>query len=63
VLNILIAILGDSYDNVMNEQVAIDMRQKIELLIELNNYMKIWNARTGTTSTSHYIMLIRYLSN
>ena len=36
VLNTLIAILGDSYDNVMSEKATYDMKQKIQLLLELN---------------------------
>lgn len=40
VLNTLIAILGDSYDEVMTCHTTYDMCQKIDLLIELNDLMK-----------------------
>jgi hypothetical protein len=38
VLNTLIAILGDSFDNVMAEKSLYDMREKVVLLIELNDF-------------------------
>lgn len=62
-LNTLIAILGDSYDNVMNQADAYDMRQKVELLIELNDFMKIMNFKEKTARVKKYIILIRYLSS
>jgi hypothetical protein len=37
-LNTLIAILGDSFDNVMAEKHLYDMREKVVLLKELNDF-------------------------
>ena len=63
VLNTLIAILGDSYDNVMNQADAYDMRQKVELLIELNDFMKMINNKKKATQVKKFIILIRYRSS
>ena len=61
VLNTLIAILGDSYDNVMNEQVAYDTKQKVELLIELNDFYK--SDSKNKKDDKEYIIMIRYVTN
>lgn len=59
VLNTLIAILGDSYDNVQNEQVAYDTKQKIELLSEMNDFLKGFS-KAGTEEDKKYIIIVRY---
>ena len=57
VLNTLIAILGDSYDNVMNEQNRYDMKMKIELLQELN---QLRMTKAGKKLRKKYIIIVRY---
>jgi hypothetical protein len=42
VMNILIAILGDSFDKVQNDKNAYDTLEKIKLLLE-TNYIYVWN--------------------
>ena len=57
VLNTLIAILGNSYDIVMNEQNAYDMRLKIDLLLELN---EILMRKANESLAEQYIIIVRY---
>lgn len=57
VLNTLIAILGNSYDIVMNEQNAYDMRLKIELLLELNDILM---RKANEALPEKYIIIVRY---
>ena len=62
-LNTLIAILGDSYDNVMNEAAAFDMKQKLVLLVELNNFMMLIVDEEKASQDKNYIIIIRYIQN
>ena len=57
VLNTLIAILGDSYDNVMNEQNRYDMKMKMELLQELNGLMM---TKARRKLRKKFIIIVRY---
>jgi hypothetical protein len=57
-LNTLIAILGDKFDEVMAEKHLYDMREKIVLLIELNDLF-IFNR---DKKDMIYIHIIRYVS-
>jgi hypothetical protein len=58
VLNTLIAILGNSFDNVMTDGIVYDMREKIALLLELHDF-QVWNR---DKVDNRYIHIIRYVS-
>jgi hypothetical protein len=57
-LNALIAILGDSYDNVRAEENLFDMKEKAVLLKELNDFY-FWNRDKEDICFMH---IIRYVS-
>lgn len=51
-LNLLISILGDSYDKVQYTMVESDYEQMLELILELEKMM-IWNRNNRTPSYIH----------
>lgn len=55
-LNSLIAILADSYEKVRNDENVYDMREKIELLSEINSM------NLDDRHEFYYINIIRYVS-
>jgi hypothetical protein len=57
-LNTLIAILGDSYDNVRAEESLYDMKEKTVLLKELSDFY-VWNRNKVDMCFLH---IIRYVS-
>jgi hypothetical protein len=58
-LNSLIAILGDSFDKVMNAQKLYDLREKNVILLELNEFFRKWNK---DKEDFKHIHVIRYVS-
>ena len=51
-LNMLIAIMGDTYDKVMAECVSADYKEKAELLLEVEE-MITWNRKKGEKMFLH----------
>lgn len=54
-LNLLIAIMGDTFDNVQSSQEREDVRERLSLILEISKFLQWWN---GDNKEKNFIHIV-----
>lgn len=60
VLNLLISIIGDSYDKVQSEKAFFDAQQKFGMLSELNDIALVYHKLVPVKSSKVFVHVVSY---